>query len=349
MLPRFSAEIIASRLLSVALLVALLLPAVAAAQTTGEDVPFESVVDSSSYLGQTPLRVWHRTRGFGEETSETALGTHWATPLQMGLAFVDGNLRIGNADTDFSVNFGVGFRWRNDDFFTDSPRIFGLSVWYDGEDTQLDNYFNQIGVSFERLGPLVDLRLNANIPLEDIKQSDDATLTGDPVFSGNFLSQSTVINSDVALRVVDFEVAPRLFNLNAWAYAGGYQMDGEGVSELGRKGGVRGYLLNDLALDVGVQDDDQFGTNTVVQIIWTPGRVSADPSNWAHNIDDRMREQVYRNPYVAVDQIQTAGTAALTDASGNLIRIVHVDSYAAAGGDGSFETPLNNRDEIDNN
>jgi hypothetical protein len=277
------------------------------------------------------------------------LGTHWAAPLSMGLAFVDGNLRIGSADTDFSVNFGGGFRWRNDDFFTGSPRIFGVSVWYDGEDTQLDNYFNQIGVSFERLGPLVDLRLNANIPLEDVKQGDDVMFTGDTVFSGNNISQGTLVSSDVSLRTVDFEVAPRLFNLNAWAYAGGYQMDGQGISELGRKGGVRGYILNDLALDVGVHDDDQFGTNTVVQVIWTPGRVSADPSLWTHNIDDRMREQVYRNPYVAVDQIQTAGAVALTDVTGDDIRVVHVDSTAPAGGDGSFENPLNNLNDIQGN
>src|SRR4029079_13909761 len=102
--------------------------------------PYTSMVDSSSYLGQTPLRIWERTRGFGEETSETMLGTHWASPLSMGLGFVDGKLRIGAADTHFSVNFGGGFRWRNDDFFTGSPRIFGVSVWYDGEDTQLDNW-----------------------------------------------------------------------------------------------------------------------------------------------------------------------------------------------------------------
>ena len=110
----------------------------------------------------------------------------------------------------------------------------------------------------------------------------------------------------MSLRVVDFEIAPRLFNLNAWAYAGGYQMDGDGISEFGEKGGVRGYLTNDLVLDVGVTDDDQFGTNTVVQVIWTPGRTTADSSSWSHNIDDRMREQVYRNAYVAVDQ--TAGS-----------------------------------------
>lgn len=363
MSPRFRTGLIALRLVSGALLLATLSSATLRAQTIansmstppimgtapGDDLPFQSVTDTSSYLGQTPLRVWHTTRSPGQEQSETALGTHWAAPTDGGLIFVDGQFRVGNQDQDFSGNFGVGARWRNDDFFTGSPRIFGLSVWYDGEDTQLDNWFNQIGVSFERLGPLVDLRLNVNIPLEDLKAGDNAVFNGDTVFSGNGLSQTTVVAADSSLRVVDFEAAPRIFNLNAWFYAGGYQMDGQGVSEFGEKGGVRGYIMNDLAIDVGVRDDNLFGTTTVFQIVWTPGRVSATPSSWSHTIEDRMREQVWRNNYVAVTRTTVNGSQALTDVNGNPFDIVHVDSTAAAGGDGTFEHPLNNLNDIQGN
>ena len=156
-----------------------------------------------------------------------------------------------------------------------SPRIFGVSVWYDGEDTELDNYFNQLGVSFERLGQLIDLRLNANIPLEDTKQGDDVTLHRRRDLHRQLPRPKHARDSPTSpLRVVDFEVAPRIFNLNAWVYGGGYQMDGDGISEFGAKGGVRGYVTNDLAVDVGVTDDDVFGTNTVVQVIWTPGRTA---------------------------------------------------------------------------
>jgi hypothetical protein len=360
--PRFRTGLIALRLASGALLLATLSSATLRAQTIansmsappmgtapGDDLPFQSVTDTSSYLGQTPLRVWHTTRSPGQEQSETALGTHWAAPTDGGLIFVDGQFRVGNQDQEFSGNFGVGARWRNDDFFTGSPRIFGMSVWYDGEDTQLDNWFNQIGVSFERLGPLVDLRLNVNIPLEDLKAGDDVTFLGDTVFTGNGLAQSTVVAADSSLRVVDFEAAPRIFNLNAWFYAGGYQMDGQGVSEFGEKGGVRGYIMNDLAIDVGVRDDDLFGTTTVFQIVWTPGRVTATPSSWSHTIDDRMREQVWRNSYVAVTRTTVNGSEELTDVNGNPFDIVHVDSTAAAGGDGTFEHPLNNLNDIQGN
>jgi hypothetical protein len=300
-------------------------------------------------LGNTPVRVWHRTRGFGEETSETAFGAHGAIPFDSGVLMLDGQLRFGNSDTDLSTNFGLGYRLLTDDLITGNPHILGASVWYDGEDTQLNNYFNQVGVSLERLGETVDLRLNANIPTDSRKLGDDVVVGTTPIFSGNILGVQTLTQADVPLRVVDFEGAHRIADLNAWLYGGGYEMDGDDVSEFGYKAGARAYLYNDLVLDVGVTDDDLFGTNTVVQVIWTPGRTTPGLSSWSHRICDRYREQVYRNTYVATRQIEVSGAQALTDADGNDIRVVHVDSTAAAGGDGSFEKPLNMLTSIQGN
>src|SRR5690606_9429715 len=202
--------------------------------------------------------------------------------------------------------------------------------------------------SFESLGEQIDFRMNANIPLEDEKSGDIVIDTGEVTYFQNFLSIGTLIPTDVALRVVDFEVAPRIFDLNAWVYAGGYQMDGEGVSDLGAKGGVRGYVTNDLAVDVGVQDDDTFGTNTVFQIIWTPGRTGAGPTSWVHTLADRMREQVYRNTYVATTQVERTGSSNLTDVDGDDIRVVHVDFTSSAPGDGTFENPYTSLDSVNN-
>jgi hypothetical protein len=194
-------------------------------------------------------------------------------------------------------------------------------------------------VSFESLGEQIDFRANANIPLENEKSGDIVIDTGEVTYFQNFLSIGTLIPSDVALRIVDFEVAPRIFDLNAWVYAGGYQMDGNDVSDMGAKGGVRGYVTNDLAVDLGVQNDDTFGTNTVFQIIWTPGRTGAGPTSWIHTLADRMREQVYRNTYVATTQVNRVGTDNLTNVDGEDIRIVHVDFTSTAPGDGTFENP----------
>jgi hypothetical protein len=314
-------------------------PAAAAqAQIAGSEEPFITDGAGRTYLGTTPLRIWHRTRGYGQEAAETAFGGRAALDLAGAVGFMDGQFRISN-ESQFGANVGGGVRWQYDGLLAPGGRILGVTGWYDGQETELGNYFNQGGVSLESLGEYIDLRLNANIPIEDTKQGDDVRFTGVAGFTGNFLTQGTVISQDVALRVVDFEVAPRIYNLNAWFYGGGYQMDGEGISEFGGKGGVRGYVTNDLAVDVGVSDDDVFGTLTVAQFIWTPGRTGSGPTSWVHTLADRMREPVYRNTYVATAQREIAGAVNLTDATGDDIRIVHVDSNATAPGDGSFENP----------
>ena len=55
-----------------------------------------------------------------------------------------------------------------------------------------------------------------------------------------------------------------------------------------------------------------------------------------------------RNDYVALSQSTATGGTPLTDADGNPFRVTHVDSDAAPGGDGTFERPLNNLNDIDN-
>jgi hypothetical protein len=315
------------------------------AQTPDSSEPFTSGAAGRTTLGSTPLRIWHRTEGFGQEASETAFGGRAAVDLAGAVGFMDGQFRISN-ESRFGTNIGGGVRWYADDFLTGAPRILGVTGWYDGQETFLDNYFNQAGVSFESLGEFIDLRLNANLPFEDQKSGDMSFVTGGLSFAGNSLSQITLTPTDVSLRVVDFEAAARVLDLNAWVYGGGYQMDGNGISEAGAKAGVRGYLTNDLAVDVGVTDDEVFGTNTVFQIIWTPGRTGAGPTSWIHTLADRMREPVYRNTYIATDQVQFEGSMALTDGTGDALNIVHVDSSAAEGGDGTFERPFNDLAEV---
>lgn len=330
----------------VAALLAMLACGSASAQSVADNLPFENSASGRVYNGTTPLRLWHQTRGYGMEASQTAFGGRLAVDLVDAIGFMDGQFRVSN-ESQFGMDIGGGFRWMAPSLLTGDMRVFGVTGWYDGQETNLNNYFNQLGVSLESLGEQIDFRLNANIPLENAKQGDIVIDTGEVTYFQNFLSIGTLIPTDVALRIVDFEVAPRIFDLNAWVYAGGYQMDGDGVSDLGAKGGVRGYVTNDLAVDLGVQDDDTFGTNTVFQIIWTPGRTGAGPTSWVHTLADRMREQVYRNAYVATTQVEQAGSSNLTNLDGQDIRVVHVDFTSSAPGDGTFENPYTSLDSVD--
>ena len=330
----------------VAALLAVLACGSASAQSVADNLPFETSASGRVYNGTTPLRLWHQTRGYGMEASQTAFGGRLAVDLVDAVGFMDGQFRVSN-ESQFGLDIGGGFRWMGPSLLTGDTRVYGVTGWYDGQETNLNNYFNQLGVSFESLGEQIDFRMNANIPLENEKSGDIVIDTGDVTYFQNFLTVGTLIPTDVALRIVDFEVAPRIFDLNAWVYAGGYQMDGNDVSDMGAKGGVRGYVTNDLAVDVGIQDDDTFGTNTVFQIIWTPGRTGAGPTSWIHTLADRMREQVYRNTYVATTQVERTGGENLTDVDGDDIRVVHVDFTSTAPGDGTFENPYASLDSID--
>jgi hypothetical protein len=313
--------------------------------TLDAGVPFYSTGSGSTRLGTTPLRIWHRTRGYAQEESDTAIGTRWATDIGTGIAFIDGQFRMSNS-ADVGVDIGGGLRWRHSSLLSGEPRVFGVSAWYDGQETNLKNYFNQVGVSLESLGQMVDVRLNANFPTEDVQQGEAFVTTEDVSFTGNQLSQTTLIPSDLGLRNVDVEMALRIPNTNAWIYTGGYALDGEGFSTEGYKVGGRGYVMNDLAVDVGIANDSEFGTNTVFQVIWTPGRTTPGASFCLHGVGDRLREPVYRNNYIATRQQVTTGTLALTDTLGNELNIVHVDSTASAPGDGTFESPLASLNDV---
>ncbi|RIK81368.1 MAG: hypothetical protein DCC67_08260 [Planctomycetota bacterium] len=326
----------------------------ACATTSAQAIEGDSLaaaVEGRAYSGTTPLRIEHRTRGYAQEASDTAVGGRLGfVDMADAVGFADGQFRVNN-ESRVGVNTGLGYRWYNDSFLTGDTRILGVSGWYDGQETVNDNYFNQLGVSLESLGELLDLRLNANIPLDDSKTGDRRFFTDDINFFGNNIGQQFFSPTDVALRVVDFEAAARVFDLNIWVFGGGYQMDGDDVSDTGAKGGVRGYLTNDLLVGVTVTDDQVFGTNTIAQVIWTPGRVGSGPTSWVHTLADRMREHVYRNTYVATRQTLTEGSLALTGVDGQAIRVVHVNSSsgAAGTGDGTFENPLTSLDSINAN
>ena len=86
----------------------------ARAQSDVGGQPFMSSADGRLFTGTTPLRIWHSTRGFGQEASETAFGGRWATDLSEAIGFVDGQFRINN-DSRAGANLGGGFRWINEE------------------------------------------------------------------------------------------------------------------------------------------------------------------------------------------------------------------------------------------
>ena len=269
-----------------------------------------------------------------------------ARPMDGGIYFLDAQYGIKH-DSEMAVNIGGGLRWLQSDLLKPGgARIFGVSVWYDGEQTSFENYFNQFGLSLESLGENWDFRANANLPFGPHRQvGSNIRSTGEVVFDDVFLAERTLLSVDTAMNVYDFESAYRLFGKKAWIYAGGYHLEGDDVSEIGCKGGIRGYLTDDLLAYVTHTEDDVFGGNLIVGFTWFPGR-SGGLNSCCNDFCDRLREPVLRNYYVAAQQEIVPDGRPLTDENGDNIRVVHADSNATAPGDGSFENPFTSLDDV---
>jgi len=122
-------------------------------------------------------------------------------------------------------------------FPLEPERISGLSVWADGTSTQGGNFFPQVGVSYESLGDMWDLRVNSYIPLGKETQLGAFEPTGIIGFQGNFLSEITVADEFSSLNVGEVEVARRLGpDRDAWAFASPYVLANDAQDTAGFSG-----------------------------------------------------------------------------------------------------------------
>ncbi len=300
-------------------------------------------VGYSSALG-THLRARYNSESYGQLDGNFDLGTMkmWQ-PDRDSAWFVDGQVTL-NDESKVGYNVGVGYRWMTLPVFPWSPdreKIAGISIWNDGSSAGGENFFPQVGVSAELLGDTWDFRANAYIPVGPTSQTRDFAPTGNNVFFGNLLGAELLGIRDTALTGGEVEVARRIRDLDAWAFGGAYAFDGGGFDTAGGRYGLRGYVTSDILAQFQMTHDELFDTNAVVGLTWFIGRTRNNTALTC-TLRDRFREPVLRNDYVAMVQSTATGAgAAINNAAGNAQRFVHVDSTAAAGGDGSFERPLN--------
>jgi hypothetical protein len=98
----------------------------------------------------------------------------------------------------------------------------------------------------------------------------------------------------------------------------------------------------DLDLRVAVTNDSEFDTNVTFDVVWyLPVGRRIDSMTPTRTTYDRLSERIYRNYTVVVTNTSMPDPLAATDAAtGQRITVVHVDSEAGAGGDGTFERPF---------
>jgi hypothetical protein len=294
------------------------------------------------------IRATYTTQSYGQEAGQLSLGTMKLFQGTDGMSFIDGQVTM-NDESNVGYNLGIGYRWMTLPIFPFSPdaqKIAGVSLWSDGLSKGDGTFFPQIGGSLELLGEHLDLRANGYLPLGEETQTRDFFQTGVLTYSGNNLATQLQGVADTSLTVGEIELAGRIANYDAWVFGGGYGFDGGAFNGGGGKVGLRGYATPDLMVSVAIANDSEFDTNTLVNLTWFIGRTRAENCPRGE-LSDRFREPVIRNNYVALQQSTVfAAGGPLLDADGTPFSIVHVDSSAAGGGDGTFENPLNSLDNI---
>ncbi|HEY3393430.1 MAG TPA: hypothetical protein VGK58_12035, partial [Lacipirellulaceae bacterium] len=283
--------------------------------------PATEVGGGSYFFAQdlgTMLRVAYDTESYGQdmETGDLDIGTMQMLNFDDSAVFFDGQVTL-NDPNGVGFNVGVGYRWMSFRPYASAPGVMqGLSIWADGTSTAADNFFPQIGLSYESLGEMWDLRANGYIPVGQDTQIGDFLPSGEVGFEGNSISQLTQATIDTSFYAGEVEFARRIVrDRDAWAFAGPYFLTNDDEDTLGYRAGFRGYAYPDLLLQIAVSNDDIFETNAAFSLIWFVGRTRTH-FRPACGVPDRFREPVMRNDYVVLAQSTAVGGAALTDAGG---------------------------------
>lgn len=310
-----------------------------------EHVPYSQDYRGALLLNSagTQLRVDHSEGpAVGRLESITGLEVFHAVPLDGSRLFYDLRLLVNN-NGRVGGNIGLGYR----EYFEDWDRLLGASVWYDGSDFNRSD-FHQVGVSLETFGRHLDGRINVYIPLGDTEKPFAYTAPR-ARFVEHLLLLDRTRFEEVAMTGFDAEVGTPLpcelgERYNVRAYAGLYHFAGDHLPDiLGVSGRLEARVKPDLALRVAITNDDLFNTHVVFGgTYYLPGGRAINNVAPTQSVYDRMEDQVYRtyHPIVAVARTQETQIAA-DPVTGQPLQIVHVNSEAAPGGDGTRERPFN--------
>jgi hypothetical protein len=330
------------------LVVAVLLPWPAAAHaqiaTPNATTPAAAATDTpavNTYQGEyytsdlnEVFRLRHiEGRGQGDVDAFTNIGFTKFVWNSGGVLMLDLGARVTN---EAEGGFTGGAHMRE----VYGDHILGAGVFYDLQE------FSQISLAFELFSRNWTFRTNGyGIIGDDVEEDIDLATTPGSTFTfqgnnlvGNGLQEDAFY--EVAMNGVDFELARNLWR-STEAFGGGYYLEGDiGGDTVGAKGGVRGFLMPDLAASVTVSHDDFFDTNVYGGFTWFFG---ANGGLSRPAVDRKLTIPVERNEQIAVHEVhrQTPIVGAVVlEFEDDPIVVVHVNSNAAGPGDGTFEDPF---------
>jgi hypothetical protein len=264
------------------------------------------------------------------------------------IQYIDGRLNLTN-DADVGGNLAFGVRTLGDCWLVQGECIFGGYIGMDLTDTG-ESFFPQFGVGLEMLGDL-DLRVNGYLPIGDATQTVDKAQFLTPTgaeFRGNnlvFLDSNNPGVAEVVLTGFDAEVGGRVIDFgdggDLRAYGGVYHYDGENVDAFwGGRFRLEARPTNYVRISGGIQFDDEFGTNVLLQVSASLPNTQPAAETEAPNLYARMAEPLGRLNSVAVTERSIpAIEVAIDPTTGEIIDIIHVDPNRG-NSNGTFENPF---------
>lgn len=261
--------------------------------------------------------------------------------IDKSLLFSDVRLFLTN-DATFGGNAGLGYRY----YDTGMDRIFGISGWYDGDNTRTV-LFQQLGLSVESLGGPLDLRGNFYLPVGTRSRDQSVDLIdGSLRFQGNNIVYEQNRRFFTAMQGFDAEAGvpiPSEFaaDHSIRLFGGGYHFTGDGVNSItGASARLQANIFSGLDAQIQVMHDNYFKTRAFVGVSWTFGPMHSSQRSQETTFG-RIGEHVNRNYTVlAPVQERVEHVPAVDPNTGNPYQVAHVDSAAAGGGDGTVGNPF---------
>ena len=206
---------------------------------------------------------------FGGQQPFTSFGaSHHIGSIDDAITLFNGQL-MANNNGNPAGTFGAQQRWLIDVDPLDNA-ILGAGIYFDFNQSRYDNLFQQVNLNFEFLTESSWVfRANGYLPIgQTQRQTGIHSATQDPAGQLSLIGTQVGIGGidrqlmDVALMGSDFEFGRKFFDYRMEVYGGYYNWNGPLIGFTnGVKGGVRGYLTNNLSGNVNVSHDDFFGTN----------------------------------------------------------------------------------------
>jgi hypothetical protein len=281
------------------------------------------------------------------EDAATTVGGFFPHVTDYGVWFLDAQINTvedvhnpGEQTLNYTGNLGLGFRKLD----VPNNQVLGLSFWYDLDHTRPD-FVHQVSVAMEVLQDRWSLRSNLYFPVGSNRVTTAETPLGAPFYLGeNILFPQTRYES-VSMVGADVELGRRL---PGWLgdngvslYGGFYYYDADkSFHTVGGEARLEALVSPALTVDCKYTSDHIFKNTVDVDITWALSFVRCKSCCSTPDAFYRMTEPVVRNRNVVFGtQVVNSPVVATDPNTGQPIVVVHVDSNAAAPGNGTYAMP----------